>query len=96
MDYGVSLWESNSGIKDHTPDNFVTNLLNFPLTLRRGLAIDKDDPKNPSVKAWQLACSFYPHELSELNEVLSFEERLTNAKNIRFLKNNLLDLPLPT
>lgn len=91
---GISLGEPFKQPTDFTEDQRVRQLLQKPLQIEQGLAIDREDPEDPDIKRWRLACSFYPQELGNLHDVLALEERLHQAENIHFLKADLLDLPI--
>ena len=81
-------------ITDLTPQKTVTRLVEKPLTIDKGLAIDREDPNDPAIRKWRLACSFYPQELGKLPGVVALEERLQQANNVRFYKGDLLALPV--
>lgn len=87
---GIELREPFKGIYDLTPKKIVTKLLSSKLNLRNGLSLDKENPDDPKVKEWRLACSFYPNELGNLKSVEQFEERIGKSKKVRFLQADLL------
>lgn len=74
----------------------IQELIRQPTFIEEGMAIDKYDPDDPNVKAWRIACSFYPKELTEdkIKAVLDFEDRIAkNSRTVKFLKE---DLTLPS
>lgn len=87
---GIELHEPFGSIEDLTPDKLFTKLLLKPIHLKLGLAIDKEDPDVASIKAWRLACSFYPQELNNLAAVEKFETRIKMSKMVKFIKADLL------
>lgn len=87
---GIELKESFRRIKDLTSKKLLTKFLRRKINLQIGLAIDKENPDEKDVKAWRLACSFYPRELNELNSIQAFEERLRLSQKVSFLQANLL------
>lgn len=76
-------------IDDCTPDSSFTHYLQEPLTLAEGLAVDKANPEDPQVKLWMMACSFYPKELANVDNVKQMEKRLKQSKKVRFLQEDL-------
>ena len=64
--------------------------LERPLNLSEGLAVDKVNPEDPEVKYWIMACSFYPKELANVEDVKQMEERLKQSKKVRFLQEDLI------
>lgn len=87
---GIELQEPFKPIHDQTPNMTVSKLLLRRIYLEKGLAIDKEDPDDETVKKWRLACSFYPKELDEMTNVLAFEQRLKGSQRVQFLKTDLL------
>lgn len=79
-------------IDDQTPSEIVTTLIKHHPDIDEGLAIDKVDPQDPKEKAWRLACSFYPQELSQLADLMVFEASIAGVPNVKFLQADLLDL----
>ncbi len=87
---GIATFEPFKKIKDQTSGRLVNKMLAKKISLNQGIALDKEDPDSPEVKLWRLACSFYPKELGEVKQVLSFEERIKKTKAVKFLKIDLL------
>jgi SAM-dependent methyltransferase len=81
---------------DHTGKDEVKHLTTQPVNITEGVAIDWQNPYDPDVAAWRLACSFYPQELQALPDVIALENRLAQSNHVRFLEGNLLALPVGT
>lgn len=81
-------------ILDHTPGRWITRLLAQPLYLEEIWAIDKEDPHDPMAQTWQLACSFYPKDLHQINGTLACAEKLAKKDQGRFIKADLLQLAI--
>lgn len=79
-------------ISDETPDQILSVLINHKPDISEGLAIDKIDPQDPHEKAWRLACSFYPQELSQLADLMVFEASIADIPNVKFMQADLLSL----
>ncbi len=96
--YGLRGIELNIPFKkvtDLTTKKLFLKLLSQKINLKKGLAVDKDNPDEPEAKKWRLACSFYPQELKLRDEIEQFENRIMQAKKVEFLKANLLNSFLP-
>ena len=63
--------------------------LDRSLNLSEGLAVDKVNPEDSEVKHWVMACSFYPKEFANVENVKQMEERLKQSKKVRFLQEDL-------
>lgn len=87
---GIELKEPFKPIQDMTPGNLVSSLLTKEINFIRGLAIDKENPDGKRTRKWRMACSFYPVELDNLEEISLFEERIKKSSKVRFLGANLL------
>lgn len=86
---GIEQDEPFEKIDDGTPGKKLTELLSTPLTISRGLAIDKENPDDPKAQAWSLACSFYPKELGQVEYPHHFKRRLRESGNVTFLQADL-------
>lgn len=93
---GMDIQEPFQPFVDSTKGKVVKQLTGKSLKLAQGVAIDWQDPSDAEITAWRLACSFYPQELHTLPDVVALEKRLAHAKHVRFLKGNLLSLPVGT
>jgi len=71
---GIELHKPFKPVVDLTPERLASHLLSQDINLERGLAIDQEDPDDPDVRRWRLACSVYPQELSQLSAIAEFEE----------------------
>jgi len=91
---GIALDEPFKPFIDHTPGRLVTQLVQQPLKLHEGLAIDRENPLDADTTRWRLACSFYPQELNQLPDVIALEKRLQRANNVRFFQGDLRTLPV--
>lgn len=90
--YGLPGFEKNIGfsnIIDKTAHSFASFFLNQPFYLKNGLAIDKENPEEPTSKAWRLACSFYPQELSKNSNISILEAKITGVKKVKFIQKDL-------
>lgn len=87
---GIELQEHFSKIDDQTKNQIVIKMLRHPINIESGLAVDKEDPDSADVTDWRLACSFYPKELSQLDNVKVFEKRLRRSKKIQFVRADLV------
>lgn len=90
---GLSLGIPFNKFVDNTPEFLATKFKKKKISLGDCLAVDKSDPIE--VSRWREACSFYPQELKGHKSVLKlrkFEKRISKAKNVRFLKGDLLKL----
>lgn len=87
---GIELNAKFKPIEDFTPNNLVTKLLRKKINFKAGIAIDKENPDEDSVKKWRLACSFYPKELDGLTTIRSFEDRLDLSQDVVFIQADLL------
>lgn len=91
--YGLNGWmigEQFGPIDDDTPgDNLSRWLANPDVSLGDGLAVDKNDPRDPEVIVWRMACTLYPGELHKIDEVKSLEARLEAAKGVEFVKADI-------
>jgi len=79
-------------IDDQTPNKIVTTLIKHHPDIDEGLAIDKVDPQDPKEKAWRLACSFYPQELGQLEDLMDFEASIADVRTVKFLQTDLVTL----
>lgn len=86
---GIELEEKFDKVKDKTSKKFFTRLLEGESQLLQGLGIDKENPDDKKSRNWRLACSLYPSEISKLNAVLEFEQRLKGSRKVKFLKADL-------
>lgn len=86
---GIELREPFQSVTDHTPGRYVSSLLNQPINLVEGYAIDKEADTEEN-SAWRLACSVYPQELDQLPSVREYEERIKGSRRIMFTQNDLL------
>ena len=89
---GLTQNEEFTPIVDLTPGKKVSSVLESPLKIEYGLAIDQEDPKAIGAREWLHACSFYPSELDKLEAVLEFEKRISKVQNISFWKQDLAAL----
>lgn len=87
---GIAGDESFKTIKDRTPGEMVNTAISKPVNVKLGWAIDKDDPNIPMNALWRKACQFYPSELDQLPDVLSFEERISKINTVSFVQADLL------
>lgn len=87
---GLELGESFKKIKDLTPKKIASKLLFKKINLKKGIAIDKEHPDDEEVKLWRMACSFYPQELSNIKNIIDFEQRIKLVKKVEFLQTDLL------
>lgn len=87
---GISQNIEFQSISDQTPYDEVSALLSIPLSLDTGIAVDKENPLDPLSKAWRLACSFYPIELSKMKETEKLEKRLSAVQKVQFIQKDLL------
>lgn len=90
--YGLPGFEKEltfSSINDGTKLSLASFYLKQPLHLKKGLAVDKENPEEPSAKAWRLACSFYPQELDKSANILILEAEVSGVKKVKFLQKNL-------
>lgn len=74
----------------------VKQLLDTPVNLKEGFAVDKNDPAGEENRKWRTACSFYPKELTpenlkELNDLEDTIEGL-DKEGMKFLHGDLLHL----
>ncbi len=90
---GISLGLEFSNIKDGTPTQFITDYINRPLNISEAIAIDMNDPYEPSEVAWRHSCGIYPSELLRggLDELLKLEQILSTDSLTKFHKANILD-----
>lgn len=77
-------------IADETPGQLVISEISKPTNIQVGLAIDKENPEDPEVKMWSIACSYYPKEIKELNANDELEYKFKGSKNTAFLQTDLL------
>lgn len=89
---GMELAEPFKPVKDLTPKKRFTQMLQQKINFKKGLAIDKENPDEKAVKAWRLACSFYPQELGSLAAIEEFENRIKDSRKVDFLQADLLSL----
>lgn len=87
---GIDIKEPFQPIIDYTPNATVSRYADHKINLARGLAFDQEDPCDPEVKEWRMACGFYPSELNRVPELQEFEKRISASRNVRFMKANLL------
>ncbi|OGD86688.1 hypothetical protein A2164_02720 [Candidatus Curtissbacteria bacterium RBG_13_35_7] len=88
---GIEVDEPFHTIADNTPNHQFTQLLDNQVNLVEGLAIDKQNPVDPTVRNWFIACSFYPKELDTIDYVYELEKKLaTRSSKVRFLQEDLL------
>lgn len=87
---GIELNEPFKTIQDFTPKKFVSRTLKRKLILKKGLAIDKENPDLAEAIVWRMACSFYPQELTEMQTIKEFEERIKLSKKVNFIEVDLL------
>lgn len=91
--YGLRGIEFNipfQNIKDQTPGKVISRLLTKKIKLQKGLAVDKENPDDPSVREWRMACNFYPKELPTKDNVVKFEDRIRKSVKVRFIQSDLL------
>ena len=90
---GISLGLEFSNIKDDTPTQFITDYINRPLNISEALAIDMNNPYEPSEVAWRHSCGIYPSELLRggLDELLELEQILSTDSLTKFHEANILD-----
>lgn len=96
--YGLRGIELNIPFKkfqDLTKKKLVLKLVSQKINLKKGLAIDKENPDEEAVKNWRLACSFYPQELGQREAIEQFEINIQQSKKVQFLKTDLLKADLP-
>lgn len=89
--YGLRGFELNEPF-EHIENGSAVPLndwLERPLNLSEGLAVDKVNPEDAEVKHWVMACSFYPKEFANVENVKQMEERLKQSKKVRFLQEDL-------
>ncbi len=91
---GISLGIPFDAIEDRTPHHIVSNLLEKPPSIEKGVAVDREDPHDPEAKKWRTACSFYPSEFKRLAQASILEARVTKATNVKFFKADLLTMPI--
>lgn len=77
-------------IYDETPGSLVAKELKKPVNLQSGLAVDKENPEDPRVKAWSMACSFYPKELKAQITENGLVSDFRSSRNVSFLQADLL------
>lgn len=91
---GMELEEPFKPIADETPNQVVTRLLSERVTLKKGLALDREKPDDKEVIEWRLACR-YPAELRQIPEIVAFEEKLRRgSKKVDFLQVDLVKVDL--
>src|SRR3989344_1499261 len=88
---GLELNEPFEQIIDNTPDHRFLRLMEIPIVLNEGLAVDKQNPEAPEIKAWSVACSYCPQEFSKFDATDRLEKRLKLAKKTVFLHADLLE-----
>jgi SAM-dependent methyltransferase len=93
---GMDIQEPFKPFVDNTNGKLITQLTAQPVQLTNGAAIDWQDPYDPEITAWRLACSFYPQELHNLPDVVALEKRLAQSQHVRFQQGDLLSLPVGT
>lgn len=79
-------------IVDMTPEQWVTKQIQHNVNLREGLAVDRVNPYTADARQWRRACSFYPQELTKIDDLNSLEAKLIDPDHIRFLQGDLLAL----
>ncbi len=89
---GLELREPFKPFKDLTAKQLITKFILQPINLSKGLAVDKENPDEEEVRAWRIACSFYPQELDNLEAIKKFENRIMRSKKVEFIKTDLLKL----
>jgi SAM-dependent methyltransferase len=93
---GMDIQEPFKPFVDTTEGKLVTQLTMQPVPIGNGTAIDLQDPYDPEITAWRLACSFYPQELHTLPAIMAMERRLAQSQHTQFLQGDLLALPVGT
>lgn len=86
---GIEKGEKFEKVADQTTNGLFTQSLQEKPSISEGLGIDKEDPNDKSSRNWIIACSFYPSELSKLNSILQFEQRIKSSKTTSFLEADL-------
>ncbi len=89
---GLELGVDFEAVADETPGRAVAESLLVPSRIVRGLAVDKEDPRDPQAIKWRHACSFYPSELHKMGDLLDLEKRVNDGSTIGFLQGDLLEL----
>ncbi len=90
--------ESNGNVKNDVvyAQTKVEQLLNKPVKLKEGFAVDKNDPAGEENRKWRTACSFYPKELTpdNLRELNTLEDTIEglDKTGMKFLHGDLLHL----
>lgn len=87
---GIEMGAPFKHIDDQTPGKIVQKLVNKKINLKAGLAVDKENPDDPKVSLWRMACSFYPQELPTINSVMKFERKIQQSSRVRFIQADLL------
>lgn len=87
---GIEKHEPFKDIKDLTPKKIVSKLLSKKINIKKGLAIDKEQPDTQDSSHWRMACSFYPSELDQVQAIQQFEIRIQSSQKVAFLQRNLL------
>lgn len=77
---------------DHSPKKVISAWVKRPIGFKSGLGVDKHDPYDPESINWRVACSFYPSELAEMTEFLSFEKRVRSIGEQIFVKGDIKTL----
>lgn len=77
-------------------DGEIKQMIESPVHLEEGLAVDKNDPSGDEERNWRFACSFYPGELSKesLRELFLLEEAMEDIDrtDMNFLQGDILKL----
>lgn len=77
-------------------DSEIKQMIESPVHLKEGLAVDKNDPSGDEERNWRFACSFYPGELSmeTLQELFLLEEAMEDIDrtDMKFLQGDILRL----
>lgn len=90
---GISVGAPFEEVNDNT-GGIVNAITTQRIDLREGLDIDLVDPDLPDNIRWRLACSFYPSELDRYNQVVAFEAKLREVKNVRFFQRDILSVTI--
>lgn len=89
---GIELNEPFSPFEDKTPLGAVSEILRGQIKLKKGIAVDRQNPDSKHIRDWRIACRFFPVELNGFEDYLKFEEKIKYSKRVRFKKSNVLEL----
>ncbi|OGE42838.1 hypothetical protein A3B45_01190 [Candidatus Daviesbacteria bacterium RIFCSPLOWO2_01_FULL_39_12] len=87
---GIEVGAPFKHIDDQTPGKIVQKLIDKKINFKEGLAIDKENPDDPKVSLWRMACSFYPQELPTIDSVMKFESKIQQSTKVKFIQADLL------